>query len=307
MLSGFLIGGILLRDTSAYTDRKGLIQFWIRRWFRTLPNYYLFLAVNAALIPIVHGNYLDWRFLFFLQNFITPPPPPFIESWSLTVEEWFYLSFPLFLYICFKAGLNAKRAPLYGAIVFLVGVSLLRWWWTDEYAGNWYGGAVKVTAIRLDSVMYGVLGAYLKRHFPDRWETFRVPAAVFGALLFFGLFFLFLNLERDSSSFMKSYFLSLNSLSLLLFMPLFDAVRTGSSGSAVRAVTCISLWSYSLYLCHLPAQKLFFLFFTAYMEVLPWTKVFFIPFWALTSIAIAKLCYERFERPTTALRERFSR
>ena len=46
VLSGFLIGGILIRQfDQRRMDGRGLSQFWIRRWFRTLPNYYLVLLI----------------------------------------------------------------------------------------------------------------------------------------------------------------------------------------------------------------------------------------------------------------------
>src|SRR5262245_39179853 len=47
VLSGFLIGGIILRTFPEVPRLPTLGHFWIRRWFRTLPNYYLFLALNA--------------------------------------------------------------------------------------------------------------------------------------------------------------------------------------------------------------------------------------------------------------------
>ena len=50
VLSGFLIGGILIRTI----ENKGfgfkeLLNFWTRRWFRTLPNYFLMLMVSLCL------------------------------------------------------------------------------------------------------------------------------------------------------------------------------------------------------------------------------------------------------------------
>src|SRR6476620_5473362 len=46
VLSGFLIGGILLKEvTQKKFNSKSLINFWKRRWLRTLPNYYLFLII----------------------------------------------------------------------------------------------------------------------------------------------------------------------------------------------------------------------------------------------------------------------
>lgn len=72
VLSGFLIGGILFKlfrtkDVS-FMDLK---HFWIRRWFRTLPLYFLFLIINI-LIALLTGFELPnslWKYLFFLQNF----------------------------------------------------------------------------------------------------------------------------------------------------------------------------------------------------------------------------------------------
>ena len=48
VLSGFLIGGIII-DTLA-RDPRWLANFWLRRWMRTLPSYFLFLVVNVLLI-----------------------------------------------------------------------------------------------------------------------------------------------------------------------------------------------------------------------------------------------------------------
>ena len=53
-LSGFLIGGILIR-LSRGSGTHWLRGFDARRWFRTLPNYYLFLLVNVLLV--VFGIY----------------------------------------------------------------------------------------------------------------------------------------------------------------------------------------------------------------------------------------------------------
>ena len=50
VLSGFLIGGILIRILSesnlCFND---ILQFLKRRWYRTIPNYFLFVAINIVL------------------------------------------------------------------------------------------------------------------------------------------------------------------------------------------------------------------------------------------------------------------
>src|SRR6185503_5952862 len=56
VLSGFLIGTILLKIHYQDTiiNFKSIKLFWIRRWFRTLPNYYLMFLLYAALAYFVH-------------------------------------------------------------------------------------------------------------------------------------------------------------------------------------------------------------------------------------------------------------
>ena len=115
VLSGFLIGNILLKEinkTNAF-GVKGLTTFWKRRWFRTLPNYYLILAANYFIVKtgIIHEdiNQFNWRFLFFLQNFNSSFYGFFWESWSLTIEECFYFFSPILL-IIFIRFLTPKKS-----------------------------------------------------------------------------------------------------------------------------------------------------------------------------------------------------
>ena len=56
VLSGFLIGGILLKSLcdGRLNTMGDVFVFWKRRWFRTLPNYYLFLFL--ALITAKYGE-----------------------------------------------------------------------------------------------------------------------------------------------------------------------------------------------------------------------------------------------------------
>ena len=49
VLSGFLIGQILLRQGTALGHAGNVAVFYVRRWFRTLPLFFLFLAVNVWL------------------------------------------------------------------------------------------------------------------------------------------------------------------------------------------------------------------------------------------------------------------
>ena len=72
VLSGYLIVGILLKY-AAMRDvpfRKRALDFWQRRWLRTLPNYYLFLFINIVLVHfgLANGalNKITWGYALFL-------------------------------------------------------------------------------------------------------------------------------------------------------------------------------------------------------------------------------------------------
>ena len=96
VLSGFLIGGILIR-LSRQGGTHWLGGFYARRWFRTLPNYYLFVLINILLVWWgTRPGELDevWKYLVFIQNLFGPHPLFFPEAWSLAVEEVFYLFIP---------------------------------------------------------------------------------------------------------------------------------------------------------------------------------------------------------------------
>ena len=100
VLSGFLIGGIFIKDFEKDISFKSLLNFWKRRWYRTLPNYFLILS-SLLLLSIPEIDFANFKYFIFLQNLYSPISPFFTESWSLSIEEWFYLTAPL-LIICFK-------------------------------------------------------------------------------------------------------------------------------------------------------------------------------------------------------------
>ncbi len=101
VLSGFLISRQTFRaDAQGTSVAASLRFFWMRRWFRTLPLYFVVLFVYALVKPAVfhtpfRGDPL--RFAFFLQTYA--PLNDFIQSWSLCVEEHFYLAFPLLVFV----------------------------------------------------------------------------------------------------------------------------------------------------------------------------------------------------------------
>lgn len=311
VLSGFLIGRILLTIAikDEFSSRK-LAHFWVRRWFRTLPNYFLVLAIVALGFYLLHGNVEDGllSYVFFVQNIAWAHPGFFGEAWSLSVEEWFYLGIPLLMYLAsrFRWG-DRRRMLLMLIVLIIVLVTLFRIYRVQRFgystASEWDSELRKQVVTRLDSLMFGVLGAYMSLFHPQRWS--RRPALLLGgggALLLidkvFGEFY--------PSMFYWNYItLSLTPIAVLLMLPLLSQWRR-EPGLLTRIVTFLSLVSYSMYLLNLaPVQGL----------VLPimWKMcvtcgesplVRYISYWAITVLA-SWLLYRYFEQPTTALRDKF--
>ena len=116
LLSGFLIGGILLKlIENNQIQFSNLIIFWKRRWFRTLPNYFLILIVNIIIVLLLQDDLPENILLFFLflQNITSSHPDFFTEAWSLSIEEYAYLILPLIFYTLFLLFKNLKPKKVF--------------------------------------------------------------------------------------------------------------------------------------------------------------------------------------------------
>ena len=103
-LSGFLIGRLLIALAEGGVTPRRVGRFWARRWLRTLPlDYVVWLAMSWRF------GLWHWRDLLFLQNFYPEQNQVLVVSWSLVMEEFFYLLFPLFL---LAATLAARRRAI---------------------------------------------------------------------------------------------------------------------------------------------------------------------------------------------------
>src|SRR5690606_11073676 len=90
VLSGFLIGTILLRAFRKEFGVNELRYFWMRRWLRTIPAYYAALA-----FAFWSKEAFDPSYLILIQVPVTGNSSILPVAWSLAIEEWFYLLFPL--------------------------------------------------------------------------------------------------------------------------------------------------------------------------------------------------------------------
>lgn len=100
VLSGFLITTLLLRE-DASTGRISLSGFYWRRALRILPPYYLIVTLMGAYYILLKGQEELWPlwplYYVFTANFMVSDIPLLSPTWSLSVEEQYYLAWPLLL------------------------------------------------------------------------------------------------------------------------------------------------------------------------------------------------------------------
>jgi peptidoglycan/LPS O-acetylase OafA/YrhL len=308
VLSGFLIGGILIRMIAEkeFTSQQ-LFHFWIRRWFRTLPNYILILLV---LLAGYRYAFHDWpekaiRYFSFTQNFASPHPHFFPEAWSLSVEEWFYLLVPFGLFIVINLTKKKERSSLLWILTVLIAVTFFRLYRTATLNGDWDLNIRKEVFTRLDSIMYGFLGAYLNYYHHRSWEKRKNVLFVAGLLLLFG--------SRVWAAYHVEYYkyiyISVQSIGTLLLLPKLNSIRTGK-GIVFKAITFISVISYSMYLLNYTMVSKIIL--PKALNILGMTNeknsfhsmVALSLFWIIT-IFLSWLLYRLYELPMMNLRNRF--
>ena len=257
VLSGFLIGGIFIRSYSeGQMSLAKVASFWKRRWLRTIPAYY-FVLFLLIVITKFSGQITDGKkveFLFFIQNLNTPPPVFFAEAWSLSVEEWFYLLFPLvFLCINIITGASSKNAILSTTIIFIICVLLYRFFYFNKYAittsFEWNLLYRMQVLTRLDSIAIGVFGAFIYHFHPRYWKYNRLFLIIGLIILIFSQLCVIFNLVNYGSLFSATLLPVVQPIGALLCLPYFVTISKGS-GIIYQIITFISTTSYSVYLLH---------------------------------------------------------
>ncbi|MCG2610576.1 acyltransferase [Flavobacterium sp. SM15] len=315
VLSGFLIGSILYRTylRESYTI-KDVFGFLKRRWFRTLPNYYLVLLLNIAVTYYI-GNPLKgvFPYFFFLQNFCSPMPVFFTESWSLSVEEFAYLLLPfaLFLSLFLSKKLNRKKifllTVLILVLVFLgtkIGYALT----TSNTTGEEWNRSLKaVVFYRIDSILIGVLASWLAVEFSEFWKKQAVNLMFLGFFLIGVIYFsmaVFKITAEQNPFFWNVLFLPLTSIVFWLFLPFLSQWKSANTLFS-KPIRFVSIVSYSVYLLHygIVLQLMKYLFDTSNcstLELHGFTLVYlFVTFF------LSFLFYKLYEKPLMDLRERF--
>jgi len=247
VLSGFLISGLLFTEFK----RSGTInlkRFWIRRGFKIYPPFYTLMVVTiAAYVMQVHGMpHGILHELLFVQNYF---PAICLHTWSLAVEEHFYLALPLFL--LFLAWSSRAANPFRALPLISIILSCLCFYgrtYALVHGASW-PEIIGPTHLRIDALFAGVTLGYFAHFDP---ESFR-GASKFWVLLI-GL----------ASSMLLVILPPVMQLTVayvgFAFIVAWAANQPLGTGIVGRPLAWTGRYSYSIYLWHLvPAKGLIYL------------------------------------------------
>lgn len=270
VLSGFLIGGILLdhRDSPRYFQ-----TFYLRRAYRILPLYFVVLTlcwitqllVRHGWTPFDHvdvfpGTVPWWSFFTFTQNLAVAITGGTSRgglgvTWSLAIEEQFYLTLPFLLRRIAPRNLIYLLAAIIGGVPILRAFVIQHWSRGAEVA-------YVLTPTRGDALALGVLCAVLVRNETAWRYLLAYRAWIYATLASLGLCIAFMT-WREFPFFNRAFYGMEFSILAFLYTALLLVAVTGNyqgngqkDGKFVRAVLCnpqlmkLGTVAYGTYLLH---------------------------------------------------------
>ena len=302
VLSSYLITELLLRE-HARRGTFSISAFYIRRALRIWPLYFVFLAATVFIIPMIipserFGPIYIVSFALFFGNWVCAiyglPFSVANPLWSVSVEEQFYLGWPLALSL-----FGIKRIKLLAMLLLAIALTTR----VLMAAGGWEHPAVWCSTLtRLDAIALGALLAVLLRgHALEMRNSLRV---LLGGVAVLGFLFVGKYLKQDGPTSVATYFVTASASVLLLASVL------------KQKVPFLSIWpfsylvylgriSYGLYVFHLLALTLV----TKFLFSLQGGSISFpgkIIFSFLLTVMLAAASYRWLEQPFLRLKKRFS-
>ncbi len=307
-ISGYLITKLLITEYEK-TGTIGFKNFYLRRVFRLYPALILMVCLSIAVLIILHGKIFPGAILsafFYFTNYyivyFKPVPVKewdfiFDPTWSLSIEEHFYLAFPILFFLLY----NKKN----GLLIFLLIASFLpliyRCYltYTAPVIDDVFTNRIYVTTeTRADSIIWGCIAALML--FKNNTQTYVNLLKSYWSLIA-GVVIILFSLLFRSAMFRESFRFSLQAIAFFLIVPSISFYNQTSVIKKVlenKALLFIGRLSYSLYLFHWMVIILANHYFRPNSAVWITFIVFF-------SVALSLISYFFVEQPFIALRRKF--
>lgn len=306
--SGFLIGYHHLKDihkldkiTPKYTAR-----FLVMRWVRTLPSYYLILTFLVFLtilvtkkfdIPI--GNYI------FTHNLFNYHVKFYSETWTISIEEWFYFTFPIiFYFITTYLRFNKKKSFIFIVLLYIVICNFLKIYYYyhvfPDHTFLQYAKFKEIVVLRMDTIAVGLLAAYVCFFYQDFWHNNRYKFLALGLVIYLAnmaYYWLTANkyVEGEFTIFyFFTFYYLLSPIGFMLFLPCLKTIKF-KNNFVNHFILFTSNISYSMFLLH----GTFFILVIIFLRIIGFNaaKHIFISYvvWISMAYVLSYLFYTKFE------------
>jgi peptidoglycan/LPS O-acetylase OafA/YrhL len=262
VLSGFLISNLLFTE---YRNRRHirLGRFFVRRALKLYPSFYLLLVLTLLYCFFYHAPFTGRELLGELtltQNYLGAI---WGHTWSLAVEEHFYILLPLILAFMMKRNAGAEnpfRAIPYVFLAVAIACLTLRIVNSIQHPVPNHRIHYQPSHLRVDSLFFGVFLSYLhnfcqgilKKLMSHPW---RLPVSMVSVLALAPAFFLPFD---DPIVYTIGFTLVYIGFGTMLLLSIYHEDRKRPApGRATRAIAWMGTYSYTLYLWHVPLAQMF--------------------------------------------------
>ncbi len=263
VLSGFLISNLLFTEYRNTGDIR-LKRFFFRRAMKLYPSFWLLLLVTLiyAMARHLHFGARQWiGELLLTQNYIGSI---WGHTWSLSVEEHFYLLLPLALAWMLRRG-KGSDDPFRAIPMLFAGVAAacLAMRAANAYLHPAFDHRLhfQPSHLRIDSLLFGVLLSYLHNFRPGILRKltrapWRMPLSMLSGVALVPALVLPYN---DPIVYTAGFTLLYFSFGSMLVVSLYkeETRKKSKPGWALKAMARMGFYSYTLYLWHVPLAQLF--------------------------------------------------
>jgi peptidoglycan/LPS O-acetylase OafA/YrhL len=291
VISGYLITTILIGELE--DNRFSIVNFYERRARRILPALFfiMIVCVPFAWMWMLSSQFKDFSqslvaVSFFVSNILfwresgyfapAAEEKPLLHTWSLAVEEQYYILFPIFLLFAWRYG---KNKVFWMIVAFsAVSLALSEWGWRNNPAANFY-----LAPTRAWELFAGSIAAFIvNKHGVRKSNVFALLGL---AAILYSIF------KYDESTPFPSVYALVPVLGVVLLVLFADKETLVARVLSTKVFVGIGLISYSAYLWHHP---LFAFARIRLLESPPW---YFMLGLSVVSLFLAALTWKFVEAP----------
>ena len=252
VISGYLITTLLIEDIE--NKKFSIINFYERRarrilpafffmvfscliigWFILTPYFYRDLLQTSFAISIFSSNVLLYIKSGYFDSF--SQLKPFLHTWSLAVEEQYYILFPILLIMFWKLGKNATLFFL--SVLFIISLLLSEWLLNYDSKANFY-----LLPSRAWELLAGSIAAFITQKKGVKKNN--ILALIGLSAIFFSIYLF------DEKTPSPSFYTLIPVLGVVLLILFGNRETLVARFLGTKPLVWIGLLSYSIYLWHQP-------------------------------------------------------